>query len=388
MILQNIFFTLLFFLTTLPGFSQTKKTVEGNSVFAFDLFKNVFSENKNTFISPYSISSALAMTYAGARGETEKQMSRVLRYDLNQVNTHEGFSELNKSISALNNDSTIKLSIANALWKSESWHFYKEYLDLTQKYYNAEIYPLKGAKPINDWADKNTNGKIKVIVHDSDLPDNTRMVLTNAIYFKGDWLTAFSESATRKTKFIISEKENTDVDMMFQENEVNYFEDVQNQVLELPYKGETMSMTFVLPKDGYSLNKLSSINQSNLFDIYHHNLSKQKVKIFIPKFSFSTEYHLKEVLPKMGMPDAFDVIKADFTGMSGGLSISDVIHKAFIEVNEKGSEAAAVTAVIMIEKAAPREIVFNANRPFMIFITDKKTGSILFMGSIMNPNEN
>lgn len=387
MILRTIFYTICFCQLTIPVIGQsTNKTADSNAVFAFELFKEVFKKDSNTFLSPYSISSALAMTYAGARNETEKQMSKVLHYDLNQLNTHEGFFEINSSLSHYKTNPVIKLSIANALWKDEHWGFKKEYLDLTKKYYDASLFPLKGARPINDWADKNTNGKIKEIVKEGDLI-NARLVLTNAIYFKGDWLTSFNQKETKKDKFKITKNKMIDVDMMFQANEVNYFEDDQNQVLELPYKGETMSMTFIVPKEGNSVLNLTTNVNNKLLAYYNSNLSRQKVKMYIPKFSFTSEFHLEEVLPKMGMPDAFHPIKADFTGMSNGLSISKVIHKAFIEVNEKGSEAAAVTAVVMRKNSAPKEIIFKADKPFMIMITDKQTGSILFVGSILNPNQ-
>ena len=372
--------------TFLVNGQTSKETVKGNNSFAFKLFKNIFSGDKNAFISPYSISSALAITFGGARNETERQMSKVMHYDLNKINTHQGFFELNTTLGKLSNDSRIKLSLANALWKDEHWWFKQDYLDLTKKYYDASIYPLKGAKPINDWADKNTNGKIKEIVKDIDLV-NARLVLTNAIYFKGDWVSMFDVKNTKRETFNTSNGKTDSVDMMYQVNLENYFEDEQNQILELPYKGESTSMIIILPKENSSIKNLVSSIDRKQFSFYKSELRKQEVKIFLPKFSFTSKYHLEKVLPQMGMPDAFDVISADFSGMSGGLSISEVIHKAFIEVNEKGSEAAAVTAVIMIEKAIRKEIIFKANRPFMFFICDKQTESILFMGSVLNPKE-
>lgn len=364
---------------------QTEETVKGNNSFAFELFKNVFVSDKNTFISPYSISSAVAMTYGGARGETERQMSKVLHYDLNQVKTHQGFFELNSILGNLSNDSTIKLSIANALWKDERWRFKPDYLDLAKKYYDASIFPLTGAGAINDWTGNKTNGKIKEIIKDSDLTD-ARLVLTNAIYFKGDWLTIFDTKNTRKKKFRTINGDSTDVQMMWQFNEANYYEDEENQILELPYKGESISMTIILPKENSSIQNLVSSLNGKQFSFYNSELKKQKVKISLPKFSFTSEYHLEKVLPQMGMPDAFEILSADFTGMSQGLWIGHVIHKAFIEVNEKGSEASAITAVVMLEKAAIREIVFKADRPFMFLICDKQTDSILFMGCVLNPN--
>ncbi len=368
----------------LVGGQVSKETAKENNSFAFELFKNVFETDKNTFISPYSISSALAMTYGGARNETERQMSKVLHYDLNQTNTHQGFFELNSLFENISNDSTLKLSIANALWKDEHWWFKQDYLGLAKKYYDASIFSLSGAGPINDWADKKTNGKIKEIVKDDDIA-NARMVLTNAIYFKGDWVTIFDTKNTKKEKFKSLNGNLIDVGMMHQINVVNYFEDGQNQILELPYKGESISMIIILPKEKGSIINLVSSLDSKEFLFYNSVLKKQEVKIFLPKFSFASTYYLENVLSQMGMPDAFEPAKADFSGMSSGLSISSVIHKTVIEVNEKGSEAVAVTAIAMTEKAAIKEIIFKADRPFMFFICDNQMGSILFMGSVLNP---
>ena len=375
---------LLFFVLCVAG-QTMKETVTGNNSFAFELFKKLFNENKNVFFSPYSISSALAMTYGGARGETEKQMSEVLHYDLNQQNTHQGFFDINSSLSEYKNNSLIKLSVANALWKDEHQRFQPNFLELAKKYYNAAIFSLRGAKPINDWAKLNTNGKISEIVKDLEIA-GARLVLTNAIYFKGEWLSMFATKDTYKSKFKTINGHQLDVDMMVQEGYINYFEDEQNQVIELPYKREYMSMTIILPKGNSSIKTLAQKIDYKLFSYYHSKLRETKVEYNLPKFSFASKFNLEEILPAMGMPDAFNSGKADFTGMSDSLSISKVIHMAFIEVNEKGSEAAAATVIEEIDGATKQQPkLFKADRPFMILICDKKTNSILFMGSVMNP---
>jgi len=372
---------LFFFVLTSEG--QMKETAKGNNTFAIDLYKKIFSEDQNVFFSPYSISSALAMTYAGARGETEKQMIKVLHYDIKQENTHQGFFEINSSLNKYQKEQLIKLSIANALW--EGLPLKQDYLDLTKKYYNASIFPLNGAKSINDWADLNTNGKIKEIVKASDLA-NAVLVLTNAIYFKGDWLTKFDEKITRKSIFKLVNDSVTNVDMMYMNSKVNYFEDAEKQIIELPYKNEKMTMIIVLPGEGSSLKSLTANMDEKQFTNFISKFTSREVNIYLPKFKFSSQFDLEKVLPKMGMPDAFNAMKADFSGMSQeGLSISKVKHKAIVEVNEKGSEAAAVTAVIMIKAAKMKEIFFKADRPFMFYIYDKTTNSILFMGSVLNP---
>ena len=377
---------LLCILFTGSVFSQSiEKTVGGNNAFAFELFKNVFEKESNVFLSPFSISSALAMTYAGARNETEKQMSKVLHFDLNQKNIHQGFFEINSELKKYKSNSEIELSIANAIWKREGSSFKKDFLDINKKYYSTDLFPLKGAKPINEWAAKNTRNKITEIVTEGDLSDAT-MVLTNAIYFKGDWLNSFNEKETQKSKFKTANGKEIDIDMMFQVNQVNYFEDENNQVIDLPYKGETMSMTIILPKETNSISKLSAALSVKLFTSYIKSLEEQEVNIYLPKFSFESEFHLENVLSIMGMPDAFNPGKADFTGMANGVFIGGIIHKAVIEVNEKGSVAAAVTAVVIRETSAVKQdIFFNADHPFVIVIREKKTGSILFMGSVIEP---
>ena len=386
---NHIIIAILIGLVSFSSFGQTiNETVKGNNKFAFEIFKEVFKKDGNVFISPYSISSALAMTYAGARNETEKQMSKVLHFDLNQINTHKGFLKINSKLAKIRSDTTIKLSIANALWNRPIVK--EDFLELTKRYYGASVFPLSHAKPINDWAENETNGKIKDIIKESDITPQTDMVLTNAIYFKGDWLKSFDEKDTKKDKFTTIDKKEIDVDMMFQNNEVNYFEDEQYQALELPYKGELISMILILPKSDKSImNVVNNIN-STLFDSNIQNLKKDKVKIYIPKFSFESEFELSDVLKEMGMPDAFDAGKADFSGMGlKGDWIGKVKHKSFIKVNEKGSEAAAATEVTIVWKIAKlhKELIFKADRPFIFLIRDNQTKSILFIGSVVNPNE-
>lgn len=387
--LKHCLFAALIPITCISANAQSAKTAEGNNMFAFEIFRQVFSENKNVFLSPYSISAALAMTYAGARNETELQMSKVFHFDLIQKNTHEGFFTINKNLDRFKNDTTIKLSIANALWKAEYCVFKPEYFELTKKYYNSSVFTLTNAKAINDWVKKETNNKIDELVTDQDLVA-AKLVLTNAIYFKADWFVSFDKVNTKKDKFTTLEKKEIIVDMMFRKDDANYFEDEQNQVLELPYKGKSMSMFIILPKTGNSIETLVKDLDSKLFEDYVLKLKTENVNIFIPKFSYKSDFELNDVLVKMGMPDAFSSMAADFSGMSLNLYISKVKHQSFIEVNEQGSEAAAATVVIMRQNSAAifKEKIFRANRPFIYLIRDNQTKSILFIGSILNPSVN
>ena len=264
----------------------------------------------------------------------------------------------------------------------------QDYLDLTKIYYSSSIFSLQGAEPINTWGKLHTNGKITEIVNDAAIKD-APMVLTNAIYFKGDWLTEFDIKNTKKKTFTTLTGNEIDVEMMFQKNEVNYCEDSINQVLELPYKGKNISMTIILPKKNNSLKTTIQNIDPELLSYYNTKFQKEKVKIFIPKFTFKSSIKLSSTLSKMGMPNAFDSRKADFSGISNNLSIGNIFQESFIQVDEKGSEAVAATTVIMTLKLsaplAKKDITFKADRPFIIMIKDKETNSILFIGSVVHP---
>lgn len=375
--------SVLLFLS-LPIYGQFGlRTAKNNNVFAFDLFRSVFKKDSNMLISPYSVSSSLAMTYAGAGGETAEQMCKVLHFDSTKTNTHQGFSEINASLAKYKNDSVINLSIANALWQDNKWPIKPGYLELTKKFYNSAIFPLNGADSINKWVNIQTNRKITDLVKEEDL-NNSRLVLTNAVYFKGDWLKRFNVTLTKKDSFETISGKKYEVDMMFQENDFKYFEDEKNQILELPYKNELFSMLVILPKGNSSTYELINGVDNGLFEHYNSQLVNRTVKLSIPKFSFSSKVELSSTLEKMGMPNAFNS-QADFSGMSPGLYINNVIHKAFIQVDESGSEAAAASAVIMTELSMQTvPIEFNAKRSFVFVISDKGTKTILFIGSLIN----
>lgn len=378
--MEKIIFTFIIIIWSNSINAQSfTKTVKKNNKFSFELFKEVFINDSNSFISPYSISSALAMTYAGAKGNTEKQMADVLHFELNQMKTHNGFNLLNTYFSKYNSDTSTVFSIANAIWKDENWHFKQEYLDLTNKYYQTSIYPLKGAKEINTWVNKETRNKIPEIVEEGDLA-NARMVLTNAIYFKSNWLYSFKKENTKLSDF-----NGQQVKTMSQKGNFKYFADENNQVIELPYQNENISMIVILPSTENNITDLVEELDYTTCQFYLNSLIKVEVNLSLPKFKVETTYDVGSSLKKMGMTDAFDLTRADFTGMSTGLSISKIIHKAFVEVNEEGTEAAAATAVIMIEKSARRSVEFKADRPFIFFLKDNESNSILFIGGIINP---
>jgi len=367
----------------------------GINKFSFDLYKKLKDENKekNLFYSPASISIALAMTYAGARGNTEKQMADVLNFTLPQDRLHLAYSKL---IENLKSAKDYELSIANALWLQKDYKLLQEFLNIMGKYYKGGFNEVdyigdpQGARiKINDWVSKETKEKIKDILQPGDITKLTRLVITNAIYFKGKWLTEFDKEFTRDEDFYLINGQKTKVKMMYQENRFNYYENDDLQLLEMPYKGDKVSMVIILPKTGKFVTVENMMDEKKLQE-WLKNAMKTKVKVYIPRFKFTQMFGLSKVLSDMGMEDAFSPGAADFSGINGqknDLYISKVIHKAFVEVNEEGTEAAAATAVILDIKALIEELVFKADHPFIFFIRDKEAGSILFMGRVMDPNK-
>jgi serpin B len=377
-----------------------KVVSQGINKFGFDLYKNLkkANENKdnNLFSSPASISIALAMTYAGARGDTEKQMANVLNFTLPQDRLHSAYSKL---IENLKSAKDYELSIANALWLQKDYKYLQEFLNTMEKYYKGGFNEVgyrtnpEGARiKINDWVSKETKEKIKNILQPGDITRLTRLVLTNAIYFKGKWQTEFDKKSTRDEDFYLINGQKTKVRMMYQENRFNYYENDDLQLLEMPYKGDKVSMVIILPKAG-KFETVENIMDEKKLQEWTKSATKMEVKAYIPRFKFTQRFDLSEDLSKMGMKDAFSAGVADFSGINGkknDLYISKVIHKAFIDVNEEGTEAAAATAVVMSTKAAPiikKPVIFKADRPFIFLVRDKEAGSILFMGRVMDPNK-
>lgn len=380
---------------SLANNNDEKSIVEANNQFAIELYKKLKGENGNVFFSPFSVFDALSMTYAGARGETEKQMANVLHITLPQNSFHRAFSNVMKKIKA-DGQSVESFNIANALWCQKNFHFLQDFLSLVKKYYDGDAFNVDFSKPetikeINDWVSDQTHGKINKIIGKID--SLTRLIITNAIYFKGKWVSGFNASSTKVAPFYVKPNDEVKAEMMYQEAEFNYMENDTLQAIEMPYKGGNLSMIVLLPKNnGYGINELeSSLTTSNL-KVWISKMKEQEVKVYFPKFKLRTNYELENVLKSMGMSDAFS--NADFSGMDGApdLQISKVIHKAYVDVNEEGTEAAAVTAVIVVLTCSPnyhppKIPIFRADHPFIFFIIDKTTNSILFMGKVVNPTK-
>ena len=377
----------------LAGSEDMEATVRGNNAFAFDLYSVVSSRGGNLFISPYSISSALAMTYVGARADTAAQMAHVLHYDLAPDRLHKSFSELSRLFNA--GGKSYRLSVANALWSQVGFKFLPEYVSITEKYYDAGlkevdfVYHTEEARlTINRWVEGKTENKIVDLIGPNVLDPLTRLVLTNAIYFKGQWEKQFRPEQTKEAPFYLSAENQVAVPFMHQTGTFRYAEAANAQVLELPYSGNELAMTILLPKPDSSVSELEAAIQADGIESILTELFPDRVSVSIPRFKFEAELSLSGYLQQLGMTDAFDENTADFSGISDTfLYITHVLHKAFIEVNEEGTEAAAATAVVMgtksIQVDPPRE--FMADRPFLFLIRDLRTGSILFMGRMANP---
>jgi len=376
--------------------SGIQQVVDANNQFAFDLYSELDkSEQGNIFYSPYSISAALAMTYEGAKGQTADEMKSVFHFPENNIlrpNFAAIYNEINKK------DKEYKLSTGNALWAQQNYQFLPDYLSRVEKYYGGKAANLdfvgeteKSRQTINTFIEQQTYDKIKDLIPQGAIDSMTTLVLTNAIYFKGTWVKQFDKKDTRDEDFTTSSGQKVKTPMMKltgDDAEFNYAETDEIQILEMPYDGEDLSMLILLPKENDIGTLEDSVTNEKLVE-WKNMLNEQRVNIFIPKFKFETKYFMAENLKNMGMPTAF-TDAADFSGMDGAQSlfISKVIHQAFVEVNEEGTEAAAATAVIFsTESVGPRIPTFRADHPFIFIIQQKDTGNILFIGRVADPTQ-
>lgn len=371
--------------------------VQGNNQFAFDLYAKLAAEKGNLFFSPYSISTALGMTYAGARGETARQMAETLHFRIPEDRLHVAFAGLIADLNKAGTTGGFELAVANALWAQEGYPFLPACIDLVTKSYHAEARTLdfrneteRARVTINEWVEKQTREKIKDLLEPGVLDSLTRLVLTNAIYFKGDWASQFDKEMTRNEPFILAGGEKVEVPMMHQTTEFKYAENEDVQLLELPYAGDRLAMLVILPKARDSLSKVEMKLTGKHLDAWLPRMRMQEVVVALPKFKLILAFRLDKELLELGMSHALNVPpgSADFSGLDGtrDLFISAVVHKAFVDVNEEGTEAAAATGVVFRATAVmPSKPIFRADHPFIFAIRDTKTGSILFMGRVMDP---
>ncbi|KAM6953555.1 leukocyte elastase inhibitor-like [Aplochiton taeniatus] len=408
---------------------------EANTTFSLALFKKLTESNKtgNVFYSPLSISSALAMVTLGARGNTHTQMSEVLcltkpqhsrqavqgmsqqqvqkmqlpKHLMKTLHLHKAEDDVHVSFSKLMAElnkagAPYALSLANRLYGEQSYQFVQDFLGDTKKHYKAELESVDFVNNsetarvnINSWVEKQTQDKIKDLLAKGVLDNLTRLVLVNAIYFKGNWENKFPEARTQDAQFKVGKNANKPVKMMYQKTKfpLTFIPEAKCQILELPYKGKDLSMLIMLPNEmedsTTGLEKLEKeLTYTNFVEWTRPDMMDTvEVQVGLPRFKMEETYDLKEVLTRMGMVDAFDSARCDFSGMSpvNNLVLSKVVHKAFVEVNEEGTEAAAATAAIMMMRCAMMPATFIADHPFLFFIRHNPTQSILFAGRYCSP---
>jgi serpin B len=391
------------------------EVVKGGNAFGVEMYGELAGKVKgNLFFSPGSIETALAMTYAGAGGETAKQMAKALHFDLPAERLHPAFAAV---LDQLNHPaqlteywrdaaggvkpepvSAYQLVVANALWGQKGYPFKAEFTGLVARSYGGAMNELDFAHSeaarvaINEWVGRLTNDKIKDLIGPNVLTPQTTLVLTNAVYFKSDWDHKFGKSATQDGAFKVSAEKSVDVPMMHQTGHFAYMENDLVQGVELPYKVGALSMVILLPRKAEGLGAVEKNLTAENLGTWLKALQGARVDMTMPRWKFSSEMSLRGVLEAMGMTDAFDAQKADFSGMASHekLFISAVIHKAFVAVDEEGTEAAAATAVAMAASAVMRPAepkVVKADHPFVFLIRHNATGEILFMGRVANPKE-
>ena len=377
----------------------------GNAAFAFDLYRALAQGEGNLFYSPHSVSLALATTYAGARGETERQMEDTLRFLLPQDKLHPAFNALDLNLAsrgegaAGQDDGGFQLNIANAVWDQEGHEFITDFLDVLAEQYGSEVRradfrraPEEARVRINDWVADETEDRINDLIPPGAIEPTTRLVLANAIYFNAAWQLPFDERATAPRPFHPLGGGEVEAPMMRREGRFGYARGDGHQAVELLYDGGEMSMTILLPDAG-RFSEFEGLLDASVVEGVLENLETQRVRLTMPKFKVEESFNLADTLKAMGMPDAFDGSAADFSGMDGTsclagdaecLLITDVVHQAFVSVDEAGTEAAAATAVIVGTKSVePGEPVsLTIDRPFIFLVRDQATDAVLFVGRV------
>ena len=388
---------------TSPAVSQTDEAtlVAGNDAFAFDVYKYLRAGDGNIFFSPYSLSEVLAMTYGGARGNTEKEMAAALEFQLPQDKLHLAFDALDLALASRGqgakgkDQQPFRLHVVNAIWGQTGFDFLPSYLELLAENYGSGLRILDFQKnpessrvAINNWVAQQTEQKITDLIPEGSITDMTRLVLTNAIYFNAAWLNQFDKNSTKPGDFTLKNGSKVSVPMMHEQESFNYSSGDGYQVVELPYDGNELSMVILLPDQGKFDSFEASLTGQSVTGIIQ-GMKSRTVQLSMPKFTTEQSFGLKSALTSLGMKDAFAPGLADFSGMDGkkDLYIQDVVHKAFIAVDEAGTEAAAASGVIVGTTAVPSDIVkLDINRPFIYLIHDIQTGTILFLGRVMNPS--
>jgi len=385
--------------------SDRSEAARGNNAFAIELYGQLRKQTGNLFFSPESISTALAMTYAGARADTAAEMAKTLHFTMPAGRLHPAMGALLRDRNAAHDH--YRLKEADALWVQTGYSLLPEFIKMNKDNYDADLNHVDfinaieaSRQTINIWVEQRTENKIRGLLQPGSLHLDTRLVLTNAIYFKGDWEERFKKEDTKDEDFRLFATRAIKTPMMHITRGFNYFDGASFQALEIPYKKNELSMIVLLPKAMEGLSAFEqSLTPAKMQQLLDQLWPVGTVIVTMPKFKMEAQFRLKDTLIAMGMKAAFDIKMADFSGVAsreamqrdGNLSISAVIHKAYVDVNEEGTEAAAATAVTVIALAAPptpptHPIIFRADHPFMFLIRDNRSGSILFIGRVTNPS--
>ncbi len=361
-----------------------------NNAFGFSVFQKLHegAPDENIFISPLSISTALSMTMNGTAGATRTAMQKTL--EINDWNV----DEVNAAYGLLLNglprlDEEVQLQLANSIWYKENYPIKESFLTTNAENYNSEVTGMDFTAPdaldrINGWVEDNTNGKIKTIIN--QIPSNVVMFLLNAIYFKGNWTHPFDEEMTREASFFSTSETEEPVDMMVHPMiELPFMQTETFSAVDMPYGDSIYSMSVLVPKDGYTVSDIIPELTTENWNVWVNQLEPAEIQVGLPKFELKYEQKLNDILKDLGMGIAF-TDSADFSDMTpgGDLKISEVRHKSFIEVDEKGTEAAAVTVVVIVETSVPPGVY--ANKPFLFVIRENMTNTVLFIGKMMHPN--
>ena len=381
---------------------EVDQLAEGNTRFALDLYQQIRSEPGNLFYSPYSISAALAMTYVGAEGITAEEMADVFHFALDQQRLHPAFNALDQGLSALGEievedevGEPFQLNIANAIWGQKDFHFEEPFLDTLAENYGAGLrlldyiqQPEQSRQTINQWVSDHTEKRIRDLIPQGAIDSDTRLVLSNAIYFIATWLEPFDEKMTEEGAFYGLDGNELKAKMMRHgsDQSFGYYLGEGFQAVDLPYIGSQISMLVLVPDRGEFSSFEETLSFEQLTQVVD-GLEYTPMYLRFPRFEFESEISLAQTLAEMGMPSAFSGA-ADFSGMTGSndLYISDVFHKAFVSVDEEGTEAAAATAVVMKMVSAPlNPVELTVDRPFLFLIREHETNSILFMGRVVEP---
>ncbi len=373
--------------------------ISGNTSLALDLYRTLMRDGNNLIFSPYSIATALAMAFAGARGNTEKAMAQTLSFHLPQVDLHAAFNYLELQIKSRGvqekgkNGTAFQLRTASALWGQKGVKFLPGFLDVLAQNYGTGLLTLdftgeteKSRKAINKWASEQTEGKISDLVPQGALDQLTRLVLTNAVYFKARWAAPFNKRGTSDEIFHLDDGTEINVPTMHRMDTFRYTGNEEYQAVELPYRGGEIAMVILLPGAGQFQAVEAGLKSAEVQKL-GDRMEAAEVSLSLPRFRFESSFSLKEALERMGMKEAFGT-EADFSGMNGGfdLAIREILHKAFVAADEEGTEAAAATAVMMVGKAMPLLATeMKVDRPFIFFIRDTATGSIIFLGRVLDP---